>query len=91
MWLAVILHCITLEADTCDIMVRTGGLFQDKPACSDSVTKMGKALSKISERGRIKILMPSGNAYGTTGNTTLPEIPGDVILIFDIHLIKIRK
>lgn len=46
MWLAVILHCITLEADTCDIMVRTGGLFQDKPACSDSVTKMGKALSK---------------------------------------------
>jgi hypothetical protein len=58
---------------------------------SDFKLTLGKALSKISERGRIKILMPSGNAYGTTGNTTLPEIPGDVILIFDIHLIKIRK
>ena len=58
---------------------------------SDFKLTLGKALSKISERGRIKILMPSGNAYGTTGNTTSPEIPGDAILIFDIHLIKIRK
>lgn len=58
---------------------------------SDFKSTLGKALSRISERGRIKILMPSGNAYGTTGNTSSPEIPGDVILIFDIHLIKIRK
>ena len=58
---------------------------------SDFKSTLGKALSKISERGRIKILMPSANAYGTTGNTTSPEIPGDAILIFDIHLIQIRK
>ena len=58
---------------------------------SDFKSTLGKALSKISERGRIKILMPSANAYGTTGNTTSLEIPGDAILIFDIHLIQIRK
>ena len=49
MWLAVILYCITLEATTCDVMVRTGGLFQDKPACAKSVTKMGRLLSKEKE------------------------------------------
>ena len=53
---------------------------------------LGHSLSKISERGKIKILMPSGNAYGKSGNTSSsPEIPEDAILIFDIHLIKIRK
>ena len=40
----------------------------------------------------IVFLMPSGNAYGKSGNTSSsPEIPEDAILIFDIHLIKIRK
>ena len=52
---------------------------------------LGVALSKISERGKVKILMPSGNAYGTSGKTSTPEIPENSILIFDIHLIKIRK
>ena len=54
---------------------------------SDFKLTLGKALSKISERGRIKILMPSANAYGTTGNTTSPVIPGDAILILSlIHI-----
>ncbi len=58
---------------------------------SDFKSSLGIALSKISERGRVKILMPSGNAFGTNGNTSSPEIPGDAVLIFDVHLIKIRK
>ena len=36
-------------------------------------------------------MMPSGNAFGETGNTNSPEIPENSILIFDINLIKIRK
>ena len=35
--------------------------------------------------------MPSGNAYGESGNTKNPVIPVDAVFIFDIHLIKIRK
>ena len=58
---------------------------------SDFKSTLGVALSKISERGKVKILMPSGNAYGTSGKTSTPEIPENSILIFDIHLIKIRK
>ena len=58
---------------------------------SDFKTSLGKSLSKISENGKIKILMPSGNAYGESGNTNNPVIPEDAVLIFDIHLIKIRK
>jgi hypothetical protein len=46
MWLAAILHCVTLESTTCDIMIRTGGFFENKPACVKSVTKMGELLSK---------------------------------------------
>ena len=45
MWLAAILHCVTLESTTCDIMIRTGGTFETKPACVKSVTKMGELLS----------------------------------------------
>lgn len=58
---------------------------------SDFKTTLGLTLSKISEGGSVKILMPSGNAYGDTGNTNTPEIPENSILIFDINLIKIRK
>ena len=46
MWLAAILHCVTLEATTCDIMIRTGGTFDNKPACIESVSEMGKLLSE---------------------------------------------
>mgnify|MGYP000430337017 FL=1 len=45
MWLAAILHCVTLEATTCDIMIRTGGFFATKPACVKSVSKMGELLT----------------------------------------------
>ena len=58
---------------------------------SDFKDALGLSLSKISEGGSIKIMMPSGNAYGDTGNTNTPEIPENSILIFDIVLIKIRK
>ena len=58
---------------------------------SDFKTALGMSLSKISENGRIKILMPSGNAYGESGNTNTPIIPENAVLIFDVHLIKIRK
>lgn len=58
---------------------------------SDFKTALGMSLSKISENGRIKILMPSGNAYGDSGNTNTPIIPENAVLIFDVHLIKIRK
>jgi len=58
---------------------------------SDFKNALGISLSKISEGGSVKILMPSGNAYGKSGNTNSPEIPGNSILIFDINLIKIRK
>ena len=58
---------------------------------SDFKDALGLSLSKISEGGSIKIMMPSGNAYGEIGNTNTPEIPENSILIFDIDLIKIRK
>lgn len=58
---------------------------------SDFKIALGNSLSKISEKGKVKILMPSGNAYGNPGNTNNPVIPENVILIFDVHLIKIRK
>lgn len=58
---------------------------------SDFKDALGLSLSEISEGGSIKIMMPSGNAYGDTGNTNTPEIPENSILIFDIDLIKIRK
>lgn len=58
---------------------------------SDFKRALGMSLSKISENGRIKILMPSGNAYGDSGNTNTPIIPENAVLIFDVHLIKIRK
>ena len=58
---------------------------------SDFKIALGNSLSKISEKGKVKILMPSGNAYGNSGNTNNPVIPENVVLIFDVHLIKIRK
>ena len=58
---------------------------------SDFKKALGFSISKISEGGKIKIIMPSGNAYGEVGNTTTPVIPANAVLIFDIHLIKIRK
>lgn len=58
---------------------------------SDFKSSLGKSLSKISQGGSIKILMPSGNAYGKSGNSNTPVIPESSILIFDITLIKIRK
>ena len=58
---------------------------------SDFKYALGVSLSKISQGGSIKIMMPSGNAFGETGNTNSPEIPENSILIFDINLIKIRK
>tara|TARA_Y100000996_G_scaffold138210_1_gene105312 strand:- start:4506 stop:5147 length:642 start_codon:yes stop_codon:yes gene_type:complete len=58
---------------------------------SDFKSTLGMSLGRISEGGSVKILMPSGNAYGKSGNTNTPEIPENSILIFDINLIKIRK
>ncbi len=58
---------------------------------SDFKKALGFSISKISEGGKIKIIMPSGNAYGELGNATTPVIPANAVLIFDIHLIKIRK
>jgi len=58
---------------------------------SDFKKALGFSLSKIGENGKIKILMPSGNGYGENGNVNTPVIPGNSVLIFDIHLIKIRK
>ena len=58
---------------------------------SDFKIALGNSLSKISEKGKVKILIPSGNAYGNSGNTNNPVIPENVVLIFDVHLIKIRK
>lgn len=58
---------------------------------SDFKYALGLSLSIISQGGSIKIMMPSGNAFGETGNTNSPEIPENSILIFDINLIKIRK
>ena len=58
---------------------------------SDFKKALGFSLSKIGEEGKIKILMPSGNGYGENGNVNTPVIPGNSVLIFDIHLIKIRK
>jgi len=58
---------------------------------SDFKKALGFSLSKIGENGKIKILMPSGNGYGENGNVNTPVIPGNSVLIFDIHLIKIKK
>lgn len=58
---------------------------------SDFKLSLGKSLSVISEKGKVKILMPSGNAYGELGNNNNPVIPENAVLIFDIELIKIRK
>ena len=58
---------------------------------SDFKKALGFSLSKIGENGKIKILMPSGNGYGENGKIHTPVIPGNSVLIFDIHLIKIRK
>ena len=58
---------------------------------SDFKSSLGNSLSKISQGGSTKILMPSGNAYGKSGNSNTPVIPESSILIFDITLIKIRK
>ena len=44
-WLAAILHCVTLEATTCDIMARVGGLFEDHSSCVRQVSIMGDLLS----------------------------------------------
>ena len=58
---------------------------------SDFKKALGFSISKISEGGKIKIIMPSGNAYGESGHAITPVIPANAVLIFDIHLIKIRK
>ena len=58
---------------------------------SDFKKALGFSLSKIGENGKIKILMPSANGYGKNGNVNTPVIPANSVLIFDIHLIKIRK
>ena len=58
---------------------------------SDFKLSLGKSLSVISEKGKVKILMPSGNAYGELGNNNNPVIPENAVLIFDIELIRIRK
>ena len=47
---------------------------------SDFKYALGVSLSKISQGGSIKIMMPSGNAFGETGNTNSPEIPENSIL-----------
>ncbi len=58
---------------------------------SDFKTSLGESLTQLSEGGSVKIILPSGNAYGKNGNTNNPVIPENSILIFDINLVKIRK
>jgi len=52
---------------------------------------IGKIMPSIDENAKLTIIMPSGTAYGKDGNLTFPEIPGNSVLIFEIHLLKIRK
>jgi len=52
---------------------------------------IGKIMPVIDENGKVTIILPSGTAYGKNGNLNFPEIPGNSILIFEIHLLKIRK
>ena len=50
-----------------------------------------KNLVVVDENGKFTIILPSGTAYGKDGNINFPVIPGNSVLIFEIHLLKIRK
>jgi len=52
---------------------------------------IGKIMSLVDENAKLTIILPSGTAYGKDGNSNFPVIPGNSILIFEIHLLKIRK
>ena len=45
----------------------------------------------VDENAKLTIILPSGTAYGIDGNLNFPVIPGNSILIFEIHLLKLRK
>ena len=50
-----------------------------------------QAVVSVDENGKFTIILPSGTAYGKDGNINFPVIPGNSVLIFEIHLLKIRK
>ena len=52
---------------------------------------IGEIMPSVDENGKFTIILPSGTAYGKDGNSKFPVIPGNSILIFEIHLLKIRK
>ena len=52
---------------------------------------IGKIMPFVDENGKFTIILPSGTAYGKDGNINFPVIPGNSVLIFEIHLLKIRK
>ena len=52
---------------------------------------IGEIMPSVDENGKFTIILPSGIAYGKDGNSNFPVIPGNSILIFEIHLLKIRK
>jgi len=52
---------------------------------------IGKIMPFVDENGKLTIILPSGTAYGKDGNINFPVIPGNSVLIFEIHLLKIRK
>ena len=52
---------------------------------------IGEIMPLIDENAKLTIILPSGTAYGKNGNLNFPEIPGNSILIFEIHLLKVRK
>ena len=52
---------------------------------------IGKIMPSIDENGKFTIILPSGTAYGKDGNSNFPVIPANSVLIFEIHLLKIRK
>tara|TARA_B100001175_G_scaffold167025_1_gene141585 strand:- start:2483 stop:3109 length:627 start_codon:yes stop_codon:yes gene_type:complete len=52
---------------------------------------IGEIMPSVDENGKFTIILPSGTAYGKDGNSNFPVIPGNSILIFEIHLLKIRK
>ena len=52
---------------------------------------IGKIMPFVDESGKFTIILPSGTAYGKDGNSNFPVIPGNSVLIFEIHLLKIRK
>jgi hypothetical protein len=46
MWLAVLIACSGPIATTCDVLVRTGGMFNSQEECRKEVAAVGAELTK---------------------------------------------